>query len=138
MSRQTLLERGTTLVCFVLISAISVTLTEAQDDANTGLYFTGELSTVSTFGNSESLTLGVGTTLGHLWENSELKFEGGAVRTESSIKTRTATGTTTSFAIQDQKRTEKTAEAYYLRGRYDRNVSANFFVFAEISKKNST
>ena len=129
MSRQTLLERAAALVCFVLISAVSVTPTEAQDDANTGLYFTGELSTVSTFGNSESLTLGVGTTVGHLWENSELKFEGGGVRTESSIKTRTATGTTTSFAIQDQKRTEKTSEAYYLRGRYDRNVSADFFVF---------
>lgn len=129
MSRQTLLERAATIVCFLSISAVSVTPAEAQDGANTGLYFTGELSTVSTFGNSESLTLGVSTTLGHLWENSELKFEGGGVRTESSIKTRTATGTVQNFAIQEEKRTEKTAEAYYLRGRYDRNVSANFFVF---------
>ena len=128
MSRLTLQARWTTVVCFLLISAIFVTPTEAQD-ANTGLYFTGELSTVSTFGNSESLTLGVSTTLGHLWENSELKFEGGAVRTESSIKTRTATGTPESFVVIDNKTTEKTAEAYYLRGRYDRNVSSNFFVF---------
>lgn len=129
MLRQTPRTPGISFACCLLASAIVTTQAEAQDEANTGLYFTGELSTVSTFGNSESLTLGVGTTLGNLWENSELKFEGGGVRTESSIKTRTATGTAQSFAIQDQKRTEKTAEAYYLRGRYDRNVSSNFFVF---------
>ena len=129
MSQKTLRERGARLVCFLLISAISITPTVAQDGANTGIYFTGELSTVSTFGNSEALTIGVSTTLGHLWENSELKFEGGGVRTESSIKTRTATGTIQSFSVLEQKRTEKTAEAYYLRGRYDRNVSANFFIF---------
>ncbi len=126
MFGQTLRAARVTLVCGLVASAIAVTPSEAQDDANTGLYFTGELSTVSTFGNSESLTLGVSTTLGHLWENSELKFEGGGVRTESSIKTRTATGTPQSFTVVDQKRTEKTAEAYYLRGRSDRNVSSNF------------
>jgi putative salt-induced outer membrane protein YdiY len=71
----------------------------------------------------------VSTTLGHLWENAELKFEGGAVRTESSIKTRTATGTAQSFTVADQKRTEKTAEAYYLRGRYDRDVTSSMFIF---------
>jgi len=114
------------LACFVLISTVSASPAQAQEQ---GLYFTGELSTVSTFGNSESLTLGVSTTLGHLWEDAELKFEGGAVRTESSIKTRTANGTAQSFTVVDEKRTEKTAEAYYLRGRYDRNVSETFFVF---------
>jgi putative salt-induced outer membrane protein YdiY len=129
MVNHTLRTAGISLVCGLVASGIAVTQADAQDDANKGIYFTGELSTVSTFGNSESLTLGVGTTLGHLWETSELKFEAGGVRTESSIKTRTATGTTQSFAVQDLKRTEKTAEAYYLRGRYDRNVSANFFVF---------
>ena len=81
MFGQTLRVARVSFVCGLVASAFAVTPTEAQDDANTGLYFTGELSTVSTFGNSESLTLGVGTTLGNLWENSELKFEGGGVRT---------------------------------------------------------
>ena len=94
-----------------------------------GRYFTGEFSTVSTFGNSEALTLGLSSTLGHLWENSELKFEGGAVRTESRIETRTATGTVDNPIVQEQTRTERTAEAYYLRGRYDRDLSSTFFVF---------
>ncbi len=115
-------------VSLLLIAAIGAPPAAAQD-GNQGLYFTGELSTVSTFGNSESLTLGLSTTLGHVWEDAELKFEGGAVRTESRIKTRTASGTAESFTVADETRTEKTAEAYYLRGRYDRNVSETFFVF---------
>jgi putative salt-induced outer membrane protein YdiY len=129
MFRRTLRAAGITIMCIPLISAVAVCPTNAQDGGNEGLYFTGELSTVSTFGNSESLTLGMSSTLGHLWENAELKFEGGAVRTESRIKTRSATGTVQAFTVSDETRTEKTAEAYYLRGRYDRNVSETFFVF---------
>jgi len=124
------LEIAKTLACVAVVLSIGIAPTLAQDDGgNTGVYFTSEFSTVSTFGNSESLTLGLGTTLGHLWENAELKFEGGAVRTESSIKTRTASGTAQNFTVVDETRTEKTAEAYYLRGRYDRNLSSSFFIF---------
>lgn len=129
MLRRVLWICGINFVSFLLFSAVSVSPAHSQEGENVGLYFTGELSTVSTFGNSESLTLGVSATFGHLWENAELKFDGGAVRTESSLKTRTATGTEQSFTVAEQTRTEKTAEAFYLRGRYDRNVSSSFFVF---------
>lgn len=112
-----------------LIVAVLGTGPSSAQSRDVGLYFTSEFSTVSTFGNSESLTLGLSTTLGHLWEKSEVKFEGGGVRTESTIKTRTATGTPQSFVVQDVSRTEKTAEAYYLRGRADRTVNARLFVF---------
>jgi len=128
MLRKTKWTTGTSLVCISLISVIAASPTSAQE-GNKGLYFTGEFSTVSTFGNSEALTLGLSTTLGIEWEDAELKFEGGAVRTESRIKTRTASGTAESFTVTDVTRTEKTAEAYYLRGRYDRNLDESFFVF---------
>ncbi len=126
------IEKGTvtSVICLTIAFAVTVAPASAQDgNENVGLHFTSELSTVSTFGNSESITLGLSTSLSHVWKNSELKFEGGGIRTESTIKTRTATGTAASFVVQDQKRTEKTAEAYYLRGRYDHNVSSDFFVF---------
>ncbi len=129
MLRRILRVGGINFVSFLLFSAVAASPTHSQNGDNSGPYFTGELSTVSTFGNSESLTLGVSATFGHLWENAELKFEAGAVRTESSLKTRTATGTEQSFTVAEQTRTEKTAEAFYLRGRYDRNVSSSFFVF---------
>lgn len=128
---RTSMTARTTVVSALLVSVLGTSPGLAQDGSgrNVGLYFTSEFSTVSTFGNSESLTLGLSTTLGHLWEKSEVRFEGGGIRTESTIKTRTATGTPQSFVVQDQRRTEKTAEAYYLRGRIDRTVNARFFLF---------
>ena len=126
MLRRTFSAAGVVLLWFGVATGVTATPTLAQDP---GLYFTGEFSTVSTFGNSESLTLGLSTTLGNVWEAAELKFEGGAVRTESGIKTRTATGSVANPIVQTLTTTEKTAEAYYLRGRYDRNVSEGFFIF---------
>jgi putative salt-induced outer membrane protein YdiY len=128
MSHKTLLIAKVSFASLFLITAVAAPPASAQE-GNQGVYFTGEFSTVSTFGNSESLTLGLSGTLGYLWEDAELKFEGGAVRTESRIKTRTASGTAESFTVADETRTEKTAEAYYLRGRYDHNVSETFFLF---------
>lgn len=118
-----------TLVSFGL-SALWVGSAGAQDEeADLGLYFTAEFSTVWTAGNSESFTLGVGSTLGYLFERSELKFEGGAIRTESSLTTRTAVGTAADFDLQEETVTETTAEAYTLRGRYDYTLSKLFFLF---------
>ena len=120
---------STTVTAILLASVVTAVTTVPALAQEEGLYFTGEFSTVSTFGNSEALTLGLSSTLGHLWESSELKFEAGAVRTESRIKTRTATGTVDNPIVQEQKRTERTAEAYYLRGRFDRDLSSSFFLF---------
>lgn len=130
MLRNKISTAGLALFCATLVSTAAVNPVSAQEEAGNGdLYFNAELSTVSTFGNSESLTIGASSTVGYIWENAELKFEGGSIRTESSIKTRTANGTAQSFAVLDEKRTEKTAEAFYVRGRYDRTVSSSFFVF---------
>ena len=58
MLRHKLRTVAITIVYFFVVSAFTAGRIHAQDDGNAGLYFSGELSTVSTFGNSESLTLG--------------------------------------------------------------------------------
>ncbi len=120
---------GTTVVMLIAVSLGLVTPLPAQDK-QLGTFFTAEFTAVWTAGNAESNTLGLATVLRNVWESAELKFEGGAVRSESSRKTRTAVGTTENFQIQEQTTTEKTAEAYYVRGRYDRQISERFFGFA--------
>ncbi len=120
------------LLSAVLIAALAVPSPgwAQEDEEELGLRFTAEFSTVWTAGNSESSTLGLASTIRYLWERSEAKLEGGAVRTESTLKSRAAVGTSTAFEIQEDKVTEKTAEAYFLRGRYDYSISERFFVFS--------
>ena len=122
-------RRSTTSVMLLAAHLGLVTTVQAQDK-EIGTFFTTEFTAVWTAGNAESNTLGLATVLRNVWESAELKFEGGAVRSESSLKTRTAVGTTDNFQIQEQTTTEKTAEAYYLRGRYDRQIGEHFFGFA--------
>jgi putative salt-induced outer membrane protein YdiY len=101
-----------------------------QDERELGWFLTAEVTGVWTSGNSESNTLGLATTVRRLWEDSELKFDGGAVRTESGIAKRTAVGTLDDFVVEKETTREKTAENYYLRGRYDYKLSERFFTFA--------
>ncbi|UCC75060.1 MAG: DUF481 domain-containing protein [Gemmatimonadota bacterium] len=103
----------------------------AQDDGDKelGWFLTGEITGVWTAGNSESNTVGLAGTLRHLRERSELQFEAGAVRTESGIITRIAVGTTDDFIVEQETTRKKTAENYYLRGRYDHQLSDRFFAF---------
>ncbi|MDH3207325.1 MAG: DUF481 domain-containing protein [Gemmatimonadota bacterium] len=77
-----------------------------------------ELSFVSTGGNSSASTLGVGTVLTGTSGPNLFKIEGGAVRGETS--TRIYTGTPASFSEADES--QLTAESYFLRGRYDRDL----------------
>lgn len=77
-----------------------------------------ELSFVSTGGNSSASTLGVGTALTGTSGPNLFKIEGGAVRGETS--TRIYTGTPASFSQSDDS--QLTAESYFLRGRYDRDL----------------
>lgn len=105
----------------------------AQDEKETGWFLTGELSYVQTAGNSESNTVGAGATLRRVWQRSELKFDGGAVRTESSLKTRTAVGTSPQdFQLFETKTTEKTAENSFFRTRYDYSITSRFGAFGSV------
>jgi len=85
-----------------------------------------ELSFVSTSGNASSSTLGVKGTLEAAGGANKLLFEGGAVRASSNITTRRAVGTAEDFTILEAVRSETTAESYFARSRYDRDLGGGF------------
>ena len=54
------------------------------------------------------------------------------MRTQSSIKTRRAVGTTDSYSIDEKTSTETTAETYFARTKLDQNLSERIHVLAGI------
>jgi putative salt-induced outer membrane protein YdiY len=119
-------------VYVILATAILATLTAGAAcaaDEVPGWYLDADLALVATGGNSESSTLGLGAKLRRLWTRSELTFTGGATQTESSLLTRSATGTPTDFTVTETKKTDKTAELYFLRGWYQYDFSQKFFAY---------
>jgi hypothetical protein len=105
---------------------------EGDDPALTRWVFKGEFTSVLAQGNAETLTLGLGTTLRRRWERDALRFEAGAVRAEATRFTRRAVGTTDDFAVEVEEDVEKTAEVYFVRGRYDRDLSRHVFAFTGV------
>jgi putative salt-induced outer membrane protein YdiY len=99
-------------------------------DKQLGAAFTTELTAVRTAGNSETNTFGLDALLTYAWERADAKFQAGAVRAQSTLTTRTAVGTSqTDFTLTEDANSEKTAEAFYARGRYDRHLSSFFYAF---------
>jgi putative salt-induced outer membrane protein YdiY len=120
---------------FILVVAGAVhTPAAAQDgEKELGWAFEAEFASVTTTGNSETRTFRLGSTLRRVWATSELKLEGGGLRSQSSLITRRATGTSQDdFQLQKEKRTETTAEAYYLRAREDIQFSKRFLAFGGV------
>jgi putative salt-induced outer membrane protein YdiY len=107
---------------------------EAQDEdpARVRWVFKGELTSVASRGNSEALTLGLASVIRRRYESSAWKFEGGAVRVETGKISRTASGTADNFTVTKDVDTEKTAESFYARGRYERTVSDAFFLYGGV------
>lgn len=116
------------LLIVLLVSSINI-LSQDAEEKKLGWFFEGKLAGLWAGGNSESFTLGLGATLKHIWTNSELRFDAGGLQTESSTTTRTAVGTTEDFQVNEDKKTEKTAELIFVRGRYDYNFTENFYAF---------
>jgi putative salt-induced outer membrane protein YdiY len=103
----------------------------AQDDERQlGWAFTAELGSLWTAGNQETFNLAADASVEYTWPVSRLKFEGGGFSTESSLTTTTAVGTgQDDFELFSETVTEKTAEAFYSRARYDYDISRKFYVF---------
>jgi putative salt-induced outer membrane protein YdiY len=79
-----------------------------------------------TSGNATSRTFGMANTTTYRWPASSIQFGVGGVRAESGITTRTATGTPDDFEVVEETDTEKTAENYFARARYDRSLGPAF------------
>ncbi len=121
-------EHWKTMTILAAVLSLSAGTARAQEEDAQRWAFTAEVSGVWVAGNSESNTLGLASTLKRMWERSELKFEGGAIRTESGTTTRTAVGTAIDdFEVLEETVRKKTAENYYLRGRYDYKISERFY-----------
>jgi putative salt-induced outer membrane protein YdiY len=122
----------TVLVTVLVVSSIlGVAVARAEDTAEKklGWFFKASSGWVWLGGNSESNSFTFGGETRRVWENSELLLKAGGTQTQSSLKTRTAVGTVNDYIIRETKHTEKTAELYYARTRYDYNVSKYFFAF---------
>ena len=85
-----------------------------------------ELGFVSTGGNASSNTFGLKASLTGSGDPNEFKIVVGGVRAESERTTRTATGDPTSFVVTSETVTELTAESYFAKGRYDRELGVGF------------
>ena len=120
------------ILLLTVLFVSSVNIYSQETEKKLGWFFEGKLAGLWAGGNSESFTLGLGTTLKHIWTNSELRFDAGGLQTESSTTTRTAVGTTEDFQVNEDKKTEKTAELIFVRGRYDYNFTENFYALGGI------
>ena len=98
----------------------------AQDEPPLGLQNVSELTIVMTSGNATSRTFGASNSTIYRWPDSSIQFGVGGVRAESGVTTRTATGTPDDFEIVEETDTEKTAENYFARARYDRSLGPVF------------
>jgi hypothetical protein len=105
---------------------------EEEEQRKLGWSLKAEFSSVFTGGNAQASTFGVAAIARRVWERAEGRFEGGSVLQESGITTRQAVGSVDDFTVREDTRSERTAEAYYSRGRYDYKVSKRFFAVGGI------
>ena len=119
------------ILLLALASLAHAAPVHAQD--NTAFTWTNstEFAFVTASGNASSTTLGLTATLEGASEVSNFKFELGGIRASSKFTDRTAVGTGQSdFVLSESVREEKSAENYFARARFDRDLGEdNFFVF---------
>jgi putative salt-induced outer membrane protein YdiY len=103
---------------------------EAQDSAFAWENAT-EFSFVTTSGNASSNTLGLKSTLSGENDVSKFKMEIGGIRASSNFTDRSAIAAgADAFTVFEETRTEQSAENYFARSRFDRDLGENnFFTF---------
>jgi putative salt-induced outer membrane protein YdiY len=94
----------------------------AEDTAK-GWADTAEFSYVATNGNAESSSLGFKNTLTRHWDQSNMFIRIGAVRVETTTFNRSAVD----GVVTETKTSETTAENYFAKGRYNRDISETFY-----------
>lgn len=115
------------LVCGTTIVAGPL---RAQDEqAEAGWFDTAEFSLFASDGNTEVQTISLRNTATRKWDGASLEIAAGAVRAETTSTSRVAIGSPVDFSVQETTLTELTAENYFLRTRYDRQLSEKLFWF---------
>ena len=100
---------------------------EAQDERPLGWADQAELTFVMSAGNASASTFGLKNALTRVWENATFTLNAGGVRTFANIKTGDATGTATNFTPVANE--DVTAANYFIRSRYDRELSDAAYLF---------
>jgi putative salt-induced outer membrane protein YdiY len=101
----------------------------AEDPPKVGWADSAELSFVATSGNSESSTFGFKNTLTRTWTAARFELKLGGIKVESTTEDALVDATNPPDIVVVET-TDTTAEAYFLNGRYDREISKKFFWFA--------
>lgn len=112
-----------------LVSTVAIGGALHAEDAPPSKSWTNktELAYVLTSGNSESSTLGFKNEFQRVWDRNTLTVKAGALKVESTKFSRTAVVDPGGVTILTDEVTEKTAENYFLNGRYERKISERFF-----------
>lgn len=102
-----------------------------EEEKKLGWFDTAELSFVATNGNAKASTLGFRNTLLRVWPEAQFNIEAGGLRAESTFTTLSAVGTSIAdFELVEESENRLTAENYFLRGKYDRQINERFFWYA--------
>lgn len=112
------------------LTAVAIAAPVAAQDEATVWDNSTEFAFVTTSGNASSSTLGLKSALTGTAAVSTFKLEIGGIRASSDFTDRTAVGTASSFTVNEVVRSERSAENYFARSRFDRNLGDNaFFIF---------
>lgn len=120
------------LIAAVVCGTIRATgpLHAQDEEAESGWSDTAEVSLFASAGNTEVETISLRNTAIRKWTDSSLEIAAGAVRAETTTTNRVAFGTPFDFTVRETSESMLTAENYFLRGRYDRQLSDRLFWLA--------
>jgi putative salt-induced outer membrane protein YdiY len=114
----------------MLIGVSGSSWAQDEEEKKTGWSNDAEFSYVATSGNSETSTLGFKDTAIRAWERSRFVLRAGAIRADTTVTARWAVGDLDDFFIFSESTTAKTAENYFLNGRYENKISDKFYWYA--------
>jgi putative salt-induced outer membrane protein YdiY len=119
------MQRLTALAAFLLLTLLPAALV-AQDDGSFTWENATELSYAATAGNASTNAFAVASELIGSGGPNELKLQVGGIRASSGVTTRTATGTASSFQVNESTSSALSAASYFARARYDRAFDGAF------------
>lgn len=127
------------LLLLVVLCAIPTTLEARQSDDEPRWRNAAEFTFLLDGGNSAASTLGIRNTLRLTGAQGQLRLDATATRTDATRINRAAVGTSEDdFRLEENRDTERSAERYGLRGRYDRDLSQRTFAFTGLGWERNT
>jgi putative salt-induced outer membrane protein YdiY len=121
------IQAGLTVFFFAALLPVAG---KAEEDVETpekrGWKDQAEFSLVVTSGNAVSRTFGLANTLTGTWDRDSIELKVKAVRAQTAVLTRTATGTADDFQISEKREIRLAAENYAAAGSYTRTLSGGF------------